>query len=108
MELQRIADIIRFKKTADNGIQSPSIEEAQELARMYLIATGQAYVLQFRDPDPKCEICKGVGYTEADGNVSMCKCTIIDNPIILIPDAPEQPEPEQPAPEPEEPAKDGD
>lgn len=108
MELQRIADIIRFKKTADNGIQSPSIEEAQELARLYLVATGQAHVLQFKDPDPECPKCGGSGLLETETGGEICPCSILDEPIYIIPDPATSTEPLADVDGETETAKDGD
>lgn len=87
MELSRIIEIVRFKKTADNGIQSPSIEEAQELARDYLIVTNQAHVLTNKDPNPDCPDCHGAGVIEKDGEGRLCDCTMLADPIYIIPEA---------------------
>lgn len=83
MDVQRIADIIRF--TPDSDIQPPGIEEAQELARLYLISTGQAHVLLYKEPDPNCPKCGGSGLLETDVGGEICPCSILDNPIYIFP-----------------------
>lgn len=85
MDVKRIAEIIRFTPAGD--IQSPSIEEAQELARLYLVATGQAHVLQYKDPDPNCPKCGGSGLLETDVGGEICPCSILDDPIYIIPNS---------------------
>ncbi len=84
MELSRIIEIVRFKKTAGNGIQSPSIEEAQELARDLLIATQRAQVLTFKDPLSSCEKCGGTGIIQDESLVTVCECSQLDDPIYII------------------------
>lgn len=84
MELQRIADIIRFKPEGE--ILPPTVEESQELARRYLVATGQAQILQYKDPDPACPQCGGSGLLETETGGEICPCSILDDPIYIIPD----------------------
>lgn len=102
MELSRIIEIVRFKKTAGNGIQSPSIEEAQELAREYLIVTSQAHVLIYKDPDPDCPDCHGAGVIEQAGEGRICDCAKLPDPIYIIPEAAPAQEDVEPLPEQEQ------
>lgn len=108
METSRIIEIVRFKKGGD--IQSPSIEEAQELARMYLVAGKLAHVMVFKEPDPSCKVCGGSGLVKTETGGDICDCSKLADPIYIIPDAPASstaPLPDQ-QPENVEPAKDGD